>query len=232
MGIFERFGIMRSILTVECVGWFGTKEYLSVIFRNIGWLIQNRVNHLKTRAHYSIHHNLATDEVFAADKKTPPPPPTGISQHRVVHLRWWPAGDHRWAPGTQVLRYSGTQVSLRCPASQQIRRWCLGSVAAWSSGAGCAKLTAGRPSQKCAPVIIISQYLQVVGKYTWKMQRNTMGWLIEVQLIYCMKGLILPPLLILRWCSSLRSFWRRRSWGCGGSQTGCQSSPEKKSNDT
>ena len=36
MGIFERFGIMRSILTVECVGWFGTKEYLSVIFRNIG----------------------------------------------------------------------------------------------------------------------------------------------------------------------------------------------------
>jgi hypothetical protein len=27
---------MRSILTVECVGWFGTKEYLSVIFRNIG----------------------------------------------------------------------------------------------------------------------------------------------------------------------------------------------------
>jgi len=26
MGIFERFGIMRSILTVECVGWFGTKR--------------------------------------------------------------------------------------------------------------------------------------------------------------------------------------------------------------
>ena len=169
MGIFERFGIMRSILTVECVGWFGTKEYLSVIFRNIGWLIQNRVNHLKTRAHYSIHHNLATDEVFAADKKT-----HRLLQPEFHSTEWFISGDDQQVTtgepqvprysGTQVPRYPGTQVSLRCPGSQQIRRWCLGSVAAWSSGAGCARLTAGRPSQKCAPAIIISQYLQVVGK--------------------------------------------------------------------
>ena len=47
---------MRSILTVECVGWFGTKEYLSVIFRNlVRQLIHEGINQLKARAHYSIH---------------------------------------------------------------------------------------------------------------------------------------------------------------------------------
>ena len=47
---------MRSILTVECVGWFGTKEYLSVIFRNsVRQLIHEWINQLKARAHYSIH---------------------------------------------------------------------------------------------------------------------------------------------------------------------------------
>ena len=131
MGIFERFGIMRSILTVECVGWFGTKEYLSVIFRNIGWLIQNRVNHLKTRAHYSIHHNLATDEVFAADKKT-----HRLLQPEFHSTEWFISGDDQQVTTgePQVPRYSGTQVPRY--SGTQVPRWASGAQLVSRSGDG------------------------------------------------------------------------------------------------
>ena len=54
-----------------------------------------------------------------------------------------------------------------------LRRSCLESAAAWSSGACCATLTAGRPSQKCAPATISA--LNMFGS-----NRN-------IQSIYCKK---------------------------------------------
>ena len=164
MGIFERFGIMRSILTVECVGWFGTKEYLSVIFRNIRRSIR-KINQLRARAHFSIHgdchrsglcrigvSHTASNRNFTAQ--------SGSSQ-AMTSSRWpsyqvtfrWPSGDH--------------QVTFRWPSGDfqvTFRRWCWESVAAWSSGAGCATSMAGRPSPRCAPANV------QVEKYCWQMQ--------------------------------------------------------------
>ena len=101
-------------------------------------------------------------------------------------------------------------MQTRC---RRIRRSCLESAAAWSSGVCCARWTAGRPSQRCAPDTILKRNIQSI-KYNRYFARNIFD------------KLDVSPLPIRRWCSSLRSFWRRRSWECGGSQTGCQSSPE------
>ena len=121
MGIFERFGIMRSILTVECVGWFGTKEYLSVIFRNIRRSIR-KINQLKVRAHFSIHGDCHRSGLCRIGCRILPP--TGISQHRVAHRRRWPAaGDlqvtSRWPSGDGVGNL--WQLGRLVPAVQ--RRW-------------------------------------------------------------------------------------------------------------
>ena len=125
MGIFERFGIMRSILTVECVGWFGTKEYLSVIFRNIRRSIR-KINHLKVRAHFSIHgdchrsglcrigvSHTASNRNFTAQ--------SGSSQ--AMTSSRWPSGDlqvtSRWPSGDGVGNL--WQLGRLVPAVQ--RRW-------------------------------------------------------------------------------------------------------------
>ena len=169
---------MRSILTVECVGWFGTKEYLSVIFRNsVRQLIHEGINQLNKGAGSLFYSPPTTSTVFDQ---------TGFPQVTLVCLRprfhsteggrccrqpaWW-----RWSPGG-----SGGQPCWCWPCwwsrwswwwSWWLRRWCSGSAAAWSSGAGCARSTAGRPSLRSAPerIAIVEKYSELKPRKKWSL---------------------------------------------------------------